>query len=425
MSDLEAKDHHGDEGIVAHVITTGGELLQGHTLNTHPAFLAQALWDVGVEMTHQVTIPDSEVIADEVGRAITQADVVIVTGGLGPTSDDITRECVASALGVGLELDPAVDSVIRSYLERRGVSVRAEQSRQAMVPQGAEVLENPNGTAPGLWFDGLPRDGVRCRFLAVLPGPPRELHPMVNELVIPRLRSAFGRGDAEVTDVLHLIGVGEADVAAAVDGPLEAIDGLRHGYCARIGEVDVRLIGKREIVDRGREVVTRVFADRLVAAGGLVPTVIRLLADRGWMLTTAESCTGGAIASALTDVSGASAVVDSGLVTYSNEAKMRFLGVSKQTLDEHGAVSDETCREMVLGALEASGSDVVVACTGIAGPTGGSDDKPVGTVFIGVGTRGGNVDVERCLFLGARATFKQRVVVKALDMVRGAVGRCG
>lgn len=405
--------------IIAHLITTGSELLHGHTLNTHPEFLARELWQVGVEIDHHVTVPDGEVIADEVRRAIVSADIVIVTGGLGPTSDDITRDCVAAALGVEMHFDPEIDRGISDYLKQRGIEVRSEQSRQAMVPDGAEAIENRRGTAPGLIFDDSVPGDVRCRMMVVLPGPPLELEPMVTEALLPRIER-WGHG-GDVTSVMRLVGVGEADVAAALDSSLRAVNGLRFGYCARVGEVDVRCVGDSSAVGEARALVESTFGGQVIDGPNLAGCVIDRLRCDGMMISTAESCTGGAITSALTDVAGASDVVDCGFVTYSNESKVRMLCVSDETLDRFGAVSGEICSQMVAGALAESRAGVAVACTGIAGPLGGTDEKPVGTVFIGVGLVGRDPVVERCYFPSERSVFKQRVVVKALDMVRRLV----
>lgn len=400
------------------VVNTGTELLLGKVVNTHAAWFGQELFKLGFRVQRQTTIPDGAEIRTVLEEAFPRCDAILVTGGLGPTSDDVTREVVAEMLGRELEVDESVLGYIDELFRSRGLRKHATNDRQAMVPRGGLVLHNPNGTAPGLY---LPADAVAgSPHLFLLPGPPRELHPMFLVDVAPRLAGL--RGEEEKLDWANfrIYGVGESALAAALEPSFDGIEGLEVGYCARLGEVDLRLIGSASAIAAGAEFVRAEFRERIVAESeDPIEEVVRaLLAERGQTVATAESCTGGLIASTLTNVSGSSAVFHRGYVTYSNEAKQDILGVSAETLAEFGAVSDETVREMATGCLRAAGSDHAIAVSGIAGPTGGSEEKPVGTVHLAVATRGGEVFAKRHFFPADRVSFKERVTRLALDLLR-------
>lgn len=400
------------------VVNTGTELLLGKVVNTHAAWFGQELFKLGLRVQRQTTIPDGAEIRTVLEEAFPRCDAILVTGGLGPTSDDVTREVVAEMLGRELEVDESVLGYIDELFRSRGLRKHATNDRQAMVPRGGLVLHNPNGTAPGLY---LPADAVAgSPHLFLLPGPPRELHPMFLVDVAPRLAGL--RGEEEKLDWANfrIYGVGESALAAALEPSFDGIEGLEVGYCARLGEVDLRLIGSASAIAAGAEFVRAEFRERIVAESeDPIEEVVRaLLAERGQTVATAESCTGGLIASTLTNVSGSSAVFHRGYVTYSNEAKQDILGVSAETLAEFGAVSDETVREMATGCLRAAGSDHAIAVSGIAGPTGGSEEKPVGTVHLAVATRGGEVFAKRHFFPADRVSFKERVTRLALDLLR-------
>lgn len=409
----------------ATVINTGSELLLGRTLNTHGQFLANALWPLGIEVARQVTLPDGDIIKTELLRALEDSDVVILTGGLGPTTDDMTRDMVAAVLDVPLELDVAVEATIRDYMESRGYVFAPHQSHQAMVPQGGQVMPNPLGTAPGLFFGPEVLAEFGCRALAVLPGPPRELYPMVHQQLAGRLSAALDGGHADSIRAVdfRLVGVGESTVTELLEPSLEAIEGLKFGYCARISEVDVRCVGCDETIDLARHKVVEFFGDQLIGEKGefLVEVVLNGLRENGQTLATAESCTGGSLAGVLTDVGGSSDVFVGGYVTYSNMAKVRDLAVEESALAMHGAVSKEVCAQMVLGCQRKTGANYILASTGIAGPSGGTSEKPVGTVFIGLGLPDGSIQIEKCHFRGDRHAFKQRVIWCALDRVRRAM----
>ncbi|MDF1859022.1 MAG: competence/damage-inducible protein A, partial [Verrucomicrobiales bacterium] len=370
------------------VVNTGTELLLGKVVNTHAAFFGQELFKLGLRVQRQVTIPDGDEIRSVLEDAFPRADVILVTGGLGPTSDDITREVVAEMLGRKLHLDQGILDYINEMFRSRGLKQNRSNDRQAMVPEGAVVLHNPNGTAPGLY---LPRDeSFGSPHLFLLPGPPRELKPMFADEVYPRLADL--RNEDDRSDGWHnfrIYGVGESSLASLLEPKFAGIEDLELGYCARLGEVDLRLIGSEVAIFSASEIVRAEYGEDIVAESEapIEQVVQNLLVERGQVVSTAESCTGGHIASTLTNASGSSAIFHRGYVTYANEAKTEMLGVPEELLAEHGAVSEPVVRAMAEGCLRVSGADHAIAVSGIAGPTGGTEEKPVGTVYVGIASR--------------------------------------
>ena len=401
------------------IVNTGTELLLGQTLNTHGGWLGAEVFKLGLRVARQTCVPDGEAIREVLVEALGRADAVLVTGGLGPTSDDLTREITAQVLGLELEQDDAARASLEAFFATRQRPMASDNLKQVLVPRGAEVLPNANGTAPGVYvaadLAGRPHAAI---FL--LPGPPRELQPMFLDQVAPRLRALSGVAVPPELLEMKFAGIGESDFHQALDARLAAIPGLEFGYCARIGEVDLRLIGATAALQQARALALECFAPLLVSDDGssLEQTVVRLLGERGWTLTTAESCSGGLIANRLTDVAGASAVFTHGFVTYSNAAKRGLLGVTAEALASHGAVSEAVACQMAEGALAVSGADLAVAVTGIAGPGGGSADKPVGTAWIAVSQAGEGTRAWRVFQPRNRLDFKQGVSQTALDAVR-------
>ncbi len=415
------------------IINTGTELMLGRVLNTHQQWLGAQLADLGYETTRQVAIADAgPLIQQAVREALSRADLIIVTGGLGPTSDDLTRDWVAQLLGAPLREDATLVRSLEQFYASRGRPLPASTRVQARVPQGALVLPNAHGTAPGLAIDVAPnsfRTGGQPSLLILLPGPPRELRPMFSQQVVPLLKERLPRREAYFCRVLKVACLGESVIEEKIGGPLRpwVAAGLDLGYCARMGEVEVRLAA------RGSEAEPRVNAAETIVRGLLGPAifgagadtleavVVRRLIQQHQTLATAESCTGGLIAHRLTNVPGASAVFRSGLVTYSNEAKQRLLGVKLETLAQPGAVSEATVREMAEGARLTSGTDYALAVTGIAGPTGGTPQKPVGTVYLGLAGPSQTV-VQHHLNPIDRETFKWLASQQALELLRQALG---
>ncbi len=396
------------------VLNTGTELMLGNVLNKHLASIAHALFPLGLRIQRQVTVPDGEAIRDAMREAFPRADVLLVTGGLGPTTDDITREITVGLLGLNLEHDETVWQHIVERFRARGLTMNPRNARQAMRPREATVLHNPSGTAPGLYFPATA--GVPHIFL--LPGPPRELLPMLHDQVVPMLAALQPEGVKFEMRTFRILGLGESGVEAAVGEDLLAL-GLEVGYCARPGEVDVRLIGRPEVLDRAEPLVRERLGGSIFTADqrSLEQVLVETLTARGATIATAESCTGGCVANLLTNIPGASRVFLAGYVTYANAAKTAALGVDAALIAEHGAVSELVACQMAEGALRASGADFALATTGIAGPDGGTEAKPVGTVFIALAVRGDEVIVQRHAFKTDRETFKHRTAQTALDLL--------
>ena len=403
----------------AEVINTGSELLLGLVTNTHLGYLAGELAPSGVAITRQVCVPDGPPVREALDAALDRADIVFTTGGLGPTTDDITREAAADLLGLALRPDEKILAAIRERFARRGLPMADRVARQAMVPAGAEVLPNPHGTAPGLYFPPGVLGGRRARHLFLLPGPPRELRPMMTDHVLPELRAALPASDQRERRIYRLTGIGESQVEERIGQQLEERGDLEVGYCARPSEVDLRLIGPTVLLDQVDGAVRAAVGEWIYSEGStLEAAVVQLLRERQLTLTTAESCTGGSLAGRITDVPGASEVFAAGYVTYANEAKVNSLGVPADLLAAHGAVSEPVAAAMAEGARRVSGAKFALSTTGIAGPGGGTESKPVGTVYLGLASEGHPTVVRRCYFPLDRATFKHMTTSAALDLLR-------
>jgi nicotinamide-nucleotide amidase len=382
------------------LITTGSELLLGSTLNTHQQWIGQQLAAIGLPVSRQVTVPDTgSAIADAVEEAVARADLIITTGGLGPTADDRTRDEIARLLDLELQTDSGVLTQIEKIFRERGrplpPNFDALAHVQAQVPSGATVLVNHHGSAPGLAMD-IPsaKFGSRdqANLLIMLPGPPRELQPMFCDAVIPLIKRHFPDATGFLCKTFHTLGVGESRVEEALAQPLRSLmqRGLEVGFCARSGEVDIRLsaVGEpaAELIEEASQTVMRLLQKHVYSDDGssLHEVIIHELRRQRRTVVTAESCTGGFVSNLLTNVPGASDVFLGGLVTYSNRLKQALLGVREETLEQHGAVSEATAREMAAGARDRYSANYAISITGIAGPTGGTQEKPVGTVFMGL-----------------------------------------
>ena len=402
------------------VINTGTEILLGDVLNTHLAFIAREIFQFGLRIDEQRTIPDGDTIQSALADISSRAEIVFVTGGLGPTSDDITRELVAGYLQLPLVEDAVVREGIRSRLAARRIPTTKRIWRQALVPPGSDVLPNENGTAPGLYLPANINPGVPSPHLFLLPGPPRELQPMFCNFVAPILRRITAESKKDAMRTFRIANMGESIIEKKIGDLVLAIPGIELGYCARPGEVEVRVIGSVEAVAQAEEIVLEKLRNAIFSAGDetLADVLVRLLSEREQTLALAESCTGGFLADQITNVPGASKVFVAGYVTYSNEEKMRSLGVSRASIESFGAVSGQVATEMAEGLRIGTGATHGIATTGIAGPTGGSEEKPVGTAFIGLSSESQPVQCEKFYFPSDRETFKQLVAQRAFDLLR-------
>ena len=397
------------------VINTGTELLLGDVLNTHLTFIAHEVFPLHLRVERQLAVPDGEAIREALAESLPRADIIFLTGGLGPTTDDLTREITAELLGLELTPDPLLEELISERLRSRGIRMTDRILRQAQVPAGAVVLPNDNGTAPGFY---LAATSLRPH-LFVLPGPPRELQPMFAAFVLPILREIVGRETDFDYRNYRIVGMGESYVEEAVGTQLLALAGLEIGYCARMGEVDLRVIGPVAVLQEADRIVRSRLAAFIFSttAEDLETVIVRRLAEKQSTLAVAESCTGGLLAHRLTNVPGASKVFLAGYVTYSNEVKVAALDVPLGVIAENGAVSEIVARAMAEGARAKANATFALATTGVAGPGGGTEAKPVGTAFIAL-AGGGETLVSHFFFPTDRATFKQLVTQTALNLLR-------
>jgi nicotinamide-nucleotide amidase len=401
------------------VINTGTEILLGDVLNTHLSFIAREIFPLALRVERQLSVPDGAAIGEALSDNLEQADIIFVTGGLGPTTDDITREITAELLGLELVLDSELEVSITERLRTRGIRLTDRILRQAMVPRGAQVLPNEFGSAPGLYLAAGINPAIRSPHLFLLPGPPRELQPMFLQWVLPILRQIVSQDEPIGYRNYRIVGMGESYVEEAVGPQLLALTGLELGYCARMGEVDLRVIGSTAILTQADAIVRAKLAQFIFSTEreDLETVLIRELAARRATLAVAESCTGGFLAHRLTNVAGASEVFLAGFVTYSNAAKTAMLGVASALIEEHGAVSEPVARTMAEGALEKTAAQFALATTGIAGPGGGSPAKPVGTAYVAL-AGGGETVVKHLFFPTDRETFKQLATQTALNLLR-------
>ncbi|MFZ5806035.1 MAG: competence/damage-inducible protein A [Verrucomicrobiota bacterium] len=400
------------------LINTGTEIILGQVLNTHLGYISDQLAEIGLRISRQIAAPDDASLKDIFAESIQRSDAVIITGGLGPTSDDQTRNIIAELMKADLEFHSDILEKIQAHFEQRNLALPEISKAQAMVPRGATALPNENGTAPGLYFE---KEG---KHIFCLPGPPRELQPMFRDSVWPILKNAAEKEKRIYEKTFRMLGFGETTVQEKLEAELRKFSGMEIGYCERPGEVDLRLITAfPEDLNQAEKIVFETFGDAIytIERKSIEEVVVELAASSHQTIATAESCTGGLVAHRITNVPGASAVLNRGWVVYSNRSKVEELDVMASTIEKFGAVSSETAYEMALGALELSGANIAVAMTGIAGPTGGSPEKPVGTIFFCVVTRKKNTieetSVERRI-VAPRETFKHIASQIALDLLR-------
>ena len=416
------------------LICSGSELLTGK-LNTHAGFIGEKLNDLGVNLSLVTTVSDRKnEFLQVLSAAIKRSSVIIVTGGLGPTFDDITVETVSEVLDIKTYKDENVQKAIVQYFEKRGIDCpAANNERQAQILEGAKVLENRFGTAPGqmLHFHYAVDETKKVRkTIFLLPGPPREMCPMFEENVLPFMRSYQVK--MRKTLVLHICGMAESLVDEKIKPTINYLSTnddvefaiLAHQYLI---DVKVSVSGENELtIDDTLKNINQEFinvlGDNIYGYGEdtLESVIQKMLIENKKTVSVAESCTGGLLAAKLTNTAGSSACFKQSVVTYSNEAKMQMLGVKSETLDQFGAVSAETAEEMLNGILNLSKADYAVSITGIAGPDGGTKEKPVGLVYIGTSYNGNN-EVNKFKFLGKRQDIRERAVNVALDSLRRTI----
>ncbi len=399
------------------VVAVGTELLSGELSDTNTADIARILGAEGLIISDALVVADVEAdIAEALRSRAGRREAVIVTGGLGPTGDDLTARAAAHAFARQLVLNDEALQQIRDFFRRRGRTMHSANEKQALLPQKATVLRNPEGSAPGFHLRHRETD------FFFLPGVPAEMKCLLGETILPRLQHRAGRLAPRRERIFKVFGLPEARVGERLEHARlpEEVE-LAFGLDFPLVLVKLRAAGEEaeELLDRAELQVRRSLGDALVAIGdsSLAETVVGLLRSADATVAVAESCTGGLMAELLTAVSGASEVFDRGAVTYSNQAKQNWLGVAAVTLKRHGAVSAECARAMAEGMRRAAGTTHALAVTGIAGPTGGTAEKPVGTVYIGLSTPAGT-EVKRHNFNGDRQRVRQLSACSALDWLR-------
>ena len=414
--------------MITELISVGTEILLGNIVNTNSAYLSEKCALLGLNVYYQDVVGDNEGrMRDVICTALNRSDVVILTGGLGPTEDDITKEVTADLMGMPLEEDSHSRKLIDKYLkeyEKNNPQRRITKNnyKQAMVPKGAIVLDNHNGTAPGLILEKKGKTAI------LLPGPPNEMKPMFEEYIVPYLQK--NQPEIIVSQMVKISGIGESQVAEEIQDLIESQTNPTIAPYAKTGEVHLRVTASAENEKACKKLIKPVvkelkkrFGENIFATDEsktLEEAVIDLLKEKDLKLSLAESLTGGMIAQRIVNVSGASDVFGYGFVTYSNNAKHKCLGVKKSTLKEKGAVSAKCAREMAKGACKESGADISISVTGLAGPGGGTKETPVGTVFMGCCYEGRTIAKE-FHFTGNRMRIREQTTAHALAMLRDCI----
>lgn len=414
--------------MVAEIISVGTEILMGNITNTNAVYFARQCAALGISCYYQDVVGDNpERMADTIRTALNRSDLIILSGGLGPTEDDLTKEIVCQVMDEPLVEDAHTKDRIKSYMESHlkshpGAVITSNNWKQALVPEHGIVLDNENGTAPGLILEKNGKTAV------LLPGPPIEMKPLFETAVIPYLRSR--QTGILYSHMVKICGIGESAVETEILDLIDAQTNPTLATYAKTGEVHLRVTASAESEEEALRLITPVEQELLRRFGNHIYTmqedvtleeaVVLLMKEKGLRLTTAESCTGGAVSARIVNVPGASEILEQGIVTYSNEAKQKYLGVRPETLEHFGAVSPQTAEEMAGGGCEKTGTQVCISITGIAGPGGGTEEKPVGLVYMGCCVNG-KTTVREFRFKGNRSKIREQAVVKALTLLRNCI----
>ena len=415
--------------MVVELISVGTEILLGNIVNTNATYLAEQCALLGCSLYRQSVVGDNEGRLEEaVRQALGRSDIIILTGGLGPTKDDLTKEIVAKVFGRELYLDEHTKERITTYMQRLNRSHITENNwKQAMIPEGAIILDNDNGTAPGLILE----DRENGKTAILMPGPPAEMHPMFEKDVAPYLNKQQPEGI--YSRMVKICGIGESAAETMVADLMDKQSNPTLAPYAKTGEVHFRITAKAKTKEEAEAMMAPMLEEMKKRFGKAIYTteenvtledaVVELLKQKNFTVTTAESCTAGKLAGRIMNVAGASEVYNEGYITYANAAKEKLLGVKHETLETFGAVSEETAREMAMGAAKEAGADAALSVTGIAGPGGGTPEKPVGLVYIGCYVQG-EVYVKKCQFTGNRERNRDSSVVQALTFLREKLLDC-
>jgi len=405
--------------MIAEIIAVGTELLMGQIANTNAQYLSRRLNDLGINVYYHSVVGDNpKRLESSLRIALDRTDVIITTGGLGPTQDDITKETIASALGLKLVLHEDTFNNIRCFFERQNRQMQKNNEKQAYLPENGILIPNNNGTAPGCIIE---TDG---RIVVMLPGPPKEMIPMFEETVVPYFSQKTGQ--VIFSRLMKVFGIGESEMEMKIADIVESQTNPTIAPYVGDGEIVVRVTARCQDKAEAEKMIMPVIdsirsrlGDFVYACDGesMEEVVVELLRQKGVSLSVAESCTGGMLGSRIVNVPGASEVFERGYITYSNKAKIEELGVSEDTLRKYGAVSSRTAVEMVKGLVNKTGTRAGIAITGIAGPGGGSEEKPVGLVFIAL-YLDGNIECKEFNLVGDRYRIRNVACLNALNMLR-------
>ncbi len=371
----------------AEILSVGTEIIIGDIVDTHSQYISKLLCKFGINVFYHSSVGDNEKrIIERVQDALNRSDLVIVTGGLGPTADDMSKECVAKALGLELELDESILDNIKQYFDKLGREMTQNNIKQAYVPKGAKVIQNDYGTAPGILIE------TDNKAVVLMPGPPRELHPMTDGFLTDYLQK--NSSQVIYSNVVKIVGIGESRIETMLGEMMDNQNPTVALY-AKECEVFLRVTSKADSQEKAQEMnkkqiekIKEILGENIygVDVENLQTAVVQKLIEKGKKLATAESCTGGLVSQMITSVSGSSEVFDMGICSYANEIKANVLGVSTEDLEKYGAVSEQVAIQMAQGVKKLANADYAISITGIAGPTGGTKEKPVGTVYIGLAT---------------------------------------
>lgn len=403
--------------MIAEIISVGTEIILGSTLNTNTYYLSKKLWEIGIDVLYHTSVKDNPKSLEQVIKiGLERSDILILTGGLGPTSDDITKEVVSKTLGLDLELNKMMEDNIKKYFSKNDQNMPSNNIKQAYLPKGAKFLTNEIGTAPGIYIEW------NGRKIILLPGPPKEMTLMFNKYVIPLIQQDF----IIKIKTINTIGIGESSLETLLLDIIKEQNNPSLATYAKEGRVDIKIIAKgcdETEVNSMLEDMTRKIEDRIAQYiysyedESIEEIVFKKLKSKNMKIAFCESCTGGLISTKLTRIPGASEVFDRGIITYSNISKVDEVDVNKNTLDKYGAVSKQVAIEMAKGLLRKTGVDIALSTTGIAGPSGGSELKPVGLVFIGIATKDSSYAI-KSIFSGERKSIQNRAALRAFDELR-------
>lgn len=405
------------------IIAVGTEILLGNIVNTNAAYLAEKCAGLGLSCYHQDVVGDNEErLMETIRLALTRADIILLSGGLGPTQDDLTKEAAAKVMGKALYLHEPSREAIRQFFAERNLEITENNWKQAMVPEGCTVVENPGGTAPGIIM------AENGKHVVLMPGPPGELIPMFERSIMPYLAGLTS--GVIYSQTVKICGVGESKAESMMEDLVDAQSNPTIATYAKIGEVHLRVTATAQDEKEAKKLVKPMVKELKGRFGNHVYTtdsevtlekaVVDLLMANKLTACTVESCTGGMLSARLINVPGVSEVFKSGYVTYSNKSKRKLLGIKKNILMKHGAVSEQIAREMAKTAAILARTDVSVSTTGIAGPDGGTPEKPVGLVYIGCNVCG-RITVKECHFNGNREKIRESTVSAALSLMRECI----